>query len=157
MVQTPPSERPRPADCLIRCNVSATPAGADCRSDIRFRLKKREKLRFKSQFDQIRCDGVKSVAPGMVVVVAPSPENRLECGVICSKKYSLLAVVRNRARRLVWESFRMLKPMIKPCRLVFIPRQRIKTAKCADVQREMQKLLKKLDMIQNSESSAEQQ
>ena len=103
------------------------PAGADCRSNIRFRLKKKEKLRFKSQFDQIRRDGIKSVAPGMVVVVAPSPENRLECGVICSKKYSLLAVVRNRARRLMWESFRMLKPGLSPCRILLIPRRRMKS------------------------------
>ena len=101
------------------------PAGAECRSNVRFRLKKKEKLRFKSQFDQIRRDGVKSVAPGMVVVVAPSPENRLECGVICSKKYSLLAVVRNRARRLMWESFRMLKPGLSPCRILLIPRRRM--------------------------------
>ena len=51
----------------------------------------------------------------------------------------------------------MLKPEIKPGRLVFIPRQRIKQARCADVQREMTKLLKKLDMLQSLESSAEQQ
>ncbi|MBR7120859.1 MAG: ribonuclease P protein component [Lentisphaeria bacterium] len=105
--------------------MSTAPAGADYRSNIRFRLKKKEKLRFKSQFDQIRRDGKKSVAPGMVVVVAPSPENRLECGVICSKKYSLLSVVRNRARRLMWESFRMLKPELSPCRILLIPRRKM--------------------------------
>ncbi|MBQ4328119.1 MAG: ribonuclease P protein component [Lentisphaeria bacterium] len=92
----------------------------------RLRLNKQDKLRFKSQFEQIRRDGVKSVAPGMVVVVAPSPEERLECGVICSKKYSLLSVVRNRARRLMWESFRILKPDLSPCRILLIPRHRMK-------------------------------
>ena len=105
--------------------MTTAPAGTDCRREVRFRLKKNEKLRFRAQFDQIRRDGIKSVAPGMVVVVAPSPENRLECGVICSKKYSLLAVVRNRARRLMWESFRMLKPGLSPCRILIIPRRKM--------------------------------
>ncbi|MBE6359216.1 MAG: ribonuclease P protein component [Lentisphaerae bacterium] len=134
---------------MIRCNVSATPAGADCRSDIRFRLKKREKLRFKSQFDQIRCDGVKSVAPGMVVVVAPSPENRLECGVICSKKYSLLAVVRNRARRLMWESFRMLKPELSPCRILLIPRRKMKGYKQIQALEELTDILSSQHVLRN--------
>ncbi|MBR7121535.1 MAG: ribonuclease P protein component, partial [Lentisphaeria bacterium] len=40
-------------------------------------------------------------------------------------KYSLLSVVRNRARRLMWESFRMLKPDLSPCRILLIPRRRM--------------------------------
>ncbi|MBR7130403.1 MAG: ribonuclease P protein component [Lentisphaeria bacterium] len=100
---------------------------------IRLRLKKAEKLRFKSQFDQIRQDGHKSVTPALSVVVAPSPEGRLECGVICSKKYSLLSVVRNRARRLMWESFRILKPGLSPCRILLIPRRRMMKLKRQEV------------------------
>ena len=50
----------------------------------------------------------------MVVVVAPSPENRLECGVICSKKYSLLSVVRNRARRRIREVYRINEDKLTP-------------------------------------------
>ena len=121
--------------------MSTAPAGADCCRDIRFRLKKKEKLRFKSQFDQIRRDGVKSVAPGMVVVVAPSPENRLECGVICSKKYSLLSVTRNRARRLLWESFRMLKPDLAVSRILLIPRKRMLKYNRVQTTREIAEML----------------
>jgi ribonuclease P protein component len=121
--------------------VPTAAAGADCRREIRFRLNKREKLRFKSQFDQLRRDGVKSVTPGMVVVVAPSPENRLECGVICSKKYSLLSVVRNRARRLMWESFRMLKPDLSPCRILLIPRRKMLNYNRIQTTAELKKVL----------------
>jgi len=129
--------------------VSTESAVPDCCREVRFRLKKREKLRFKTQFEQIRRDGIKGVAPGMVAVVAPSPENRLECGVICSKKYSLLAVVRNRARRLMWESFRMLKPGLSPCRILLIPRRKMQkysrmeaTAELAGILAELQVLAK---------------
>ena len=101
--------------------VSVVPKG----DKIRLRLGKKDKLRFKSQFDQVRREGVKIASPGIVAIVAPSPEGRLECGVICSKKYSLLSVVRNRARRLLWESFRMLKPEISVCRILLIPRRRM--------------------------------
>ena len=92
---------------------------------VRLRLRKQDKIHLKSQFDQIRRDGKKFLAPGVVAVVAPAPSGRLECGVICSKKYSLLSVSRNRARRLLWESFRMLKPDLAVCRVLLIPRKRM--------------------------------
>jgi ribonuclease P protein component len=113
----------------------------------RLRLKKQDKLRFKSQFEQIRRDGIKSVTSGMVVVVAPSPEGRLECGVICSKKYSLLSVVRNRARRLMWESFRMLKPNLSPCRILLIPRQKMKKYNRQQATAELSEILIKQQVL----------
>ena len=119
---------------------------------MRFRLKKRDKLRFKSQFEQIRRDGVKSVAPGVIAVVAPSPENRLECGVICSRKYSLLSVVRNRARRLMWESFRMLKPGLSPCRILLIPRRKMMNYRRQEVTEELAEMLKKQGVLSSGEA-----
>ena len=92
---------------------------------VRLRLHKRDRIHLKAQFDQVRRDGVKQVGPAIVAVVAPSPSGRVECGVICSKHYSLLSVTRNRARRLLWESFRMLKPDLAPCRIVLIPRRKL--------------------------------
>ena len=74
-----------------------------------------------------------------MAVVAPCDEPG--CGVICSKKYSLLAVERNRARRLLWESFRMLKPYLPPCRMVLIPRQKLKTYKSGQALAELAELL----------------
>lgn len=112
-------------------------------SRVRLRLNKSDKLRFKAQFDQARREGVKYAGPGMVVIVAPAPEGKIECGVICSKKYSLLSVVRNRARRLLWESFRMLKPELSPCRILLIPRRKMMEYDRCRATAELAYLLKK--------------
>ena len=118
---------------------------------VRHRLLKSDKLTLKSDFDAVKESGRSAAGTLLVAAAADATDESLKAGVICGRKFCLKAVVRNRARRLVWESFRLLKPTIKPCRLVFIPRQRIKKAKCADVIREMEKLLKKLDLLRNSE------
>ncbi len=110
---------------------------------IRLRLHKGDKLRFKSQFDQARREGIKYVASGIVLIAAPAPEGKRECGVICSKKYSLLSVVRNRARRLLWESFRMVKPDLSPCRILLIPRRKMMEYDRERVTAELVGLLKK--------------
>lgn len=115
--------------------------------EVRLRLKKSDKLRFRAQFEQIRRDGVRYAAPGLVAVVAPSPVNRLECGVICSRKYSLLSVVRNRARRLLWESFRVLKPEIAPCRLLLIPRRRMQDYRREEATAELAEMLRKSGVL----------
>jgi len=101
-----------------------TAAGPQGRSP-RLRLRKADKMRFRAQFEQVRREGRKSVGPAMVAVVAPNPEGRTQCGVICSRKYSLKSVVRNRARRLLWESFRLLRPELPPCRVLLIPRRKL--------------------------------
>ena len=112
---------------------------------IRLSLKKSDKLIYRSQFDQVRQEGKKTVGPGLVVAVAPCSE--IGCGVICSKKFSLLAVERNRARRILWESFRMLKPHLPPCRLVLIPRQKLKAYKRQQATAELVQLLVKQGVI----------
>ena len=113
--------------------------------DCRLSLKKSDKLVYKSQFDQVRREGKKNVGPGVVVAVAPCSE--IGCGVICSKKFSLLAVERNRARRLLWESFRLLKPHLPQCRLVLIPRQRLKNYKRQQATAEVANLLAQQGII----------
>ncbi len=90
---------------------------------LRLTLNKSDKLTLKAQFDDVRQRGVKQAGPAMVAAVAPFEQ--LQCGVVCGRKFSLLAVKRNRARRLLWESFRMLKPHLAPCRIVLIPRRKI--------------------------------
>ena len=117
----------------------------------RYRLLKSDKLTLKTDFDAVKENGRSAAGALLVAAAAVSENGTLQAGVICGRKFCLKAVVRNRARRLVWESFRMLKSEIKPCRLVFIPRQRMKQAQCADVTREMKKLLRKLDLLRNLE------
>lgn len=118
---------------------------------LRHRLLKSDKITLKADFNAVKESGRSAAGTLLVAATAAAENGRLQAGVICGRKFCTKAVVRNRARRLVWESFRMLKPRLKPCRLVFIPRQRIKQSQCADVMREMEKLLKKLQLIQNSE------
>ena len=77
----------------------------------------------------------------MAVSVAPGEGKFAKCGVICSRKFSLLAVERNRARRMMWESFRLLGRRILPCRMVLIPRRRIKYAAQQEVMRELTQIL----------------
>ena len=116
---------------------------------IKHRLLKSDKLTLKTDFIAVKESGRSAAGALLVAAAAPSEAGNLQAGVICGRKFCIRAVVRNRARRLIWESFRLLKPRIKPGRIVFIPRQRIKQAKCQDVQMEMEKLLKKLQMLRD--------
>ena len=78
----------------------------------------------------------------VVMVAAPVPdEGDFRYGVVCGRKFDKRAVVRNRARRLLKESVRLLKPRIKPCRMVLIPRKMILDVKQPVVQEEIKKLL----------------
>lgn len=110
-------------------------------------LGKTDKIRFKSEFDQIRQNGVKLVGANMLLVYSPAPDDRLRCGVICGKKYSLLAVKRNRARRLLWESFRLLKGQTQTCHLLLIPRRQMENAMRQEVTRELARLLQKAGLL----------
>lgn len=86
----------------------------------------------------------------MLAVYAPAPDETLRCGVICGKKYSLLAVKRNRARRLFWESFRLLKEFLPTFHYVLIPRKRIEHKMRQEVTRELAGLLAKEGLIPQS-------
>ena len=110
-------------------------------------LVKADKIRFKSEFDQIRRDGSKVVGSRILAVYAPAPDGKLRCGVVCGKKYSLLSVKRNRARRLLWESFRLLKGEIGVCHLLLIPRRKMEQAKRPQVTLELSQLLAKAGLI----------
>ncbi|MCQ2353059.1 MAG: ribonuclease P protein component [Victivallaceae bacterium] len=102
-------------------------------------LSKADKLTLKAEFDDVRQNGRKFVSSLLVAVVAPG--EKVRCGVICGKKYSLLSVNRNRARRLMWESFRLLKPAISPCTLILIPRKKMMRCTRQQVTAELVKLL----------------
>ena len=107
-----------------------------------------DKLRLGSEFAYMREHGKKYVGRYLLLVVAPSTDNSLRCGVVCGKKYSSKAVTRNRARRLLLESFRLLKQRIQVAHLVMIPRKFIMTAKQQAVQTDLQALLDKANIIE---------
>ncbi len=106
-------------------------------------LKRGDTLSLKSEFDQLRKNGTKYVGRYMLLVTSPPPDSKLRFGIICGKKYSKKAVLRNRARRLLKEAFRLLKSRVNQVHCIFIARVAIKHAKMQDVQKDMLKLLKK--------------
>jgi ribonuclease P protein component len=110
-------------------------------------LRKPEKLRFKAEFDQVRLNGKKLVGSAFLAVCAPSPDGMTRCGVICSRKYSLLAVKRNRARRLLWESFRLLKQNMSVCHMILIPRRKMEFRKRQQVTAELAGMLAKEGLL----------
>lgn len=114
----------------------------------RFYLRESDKLKNKRDFDEVKSKGKRlSCRYFTLLVLADSPSGdtgpEVRCGVICSRKFHKRAVVRNRARRVVWESFRLLKTRMLPCRIIVIPRRNICTANMNDVKMQLESLLKK--------------
>lgn len=120
---------------------------------LRRRLTKRDKLTLKAEFAQVKSAGRKAAGPLLAVAAVAGEDGLLRAGVVCGKKYCLLAVTRNRARRLVWESFRLLKPGIAPAHLVFIPRRRMQDARCQEVMAEMTRHLMTLGLWRDGVSA----
>ena len=106
-------------------------------------FKSDEMLRLKSEFDFVRQNGTKLVGKYFLLVYAKAPDKKLRIGVICGRKFNNKAVIRNRARRLIKESFRLLKAQIATSFIIFIPRQKIMKQHLQEVQTEMIKLLVK--------------
>jgi ribonuclease P protein component len=111
-------------------------------------LKPSDKLRLKSEFDFIRANGRKFPGMLLLLVIATAQDEKLRAGVICGKKFHRNAVIRNRARRLIWESFRLLKAKISAnAHIAVIPRHPMLQAKQQDVQAELERLLKRARLI----------
>ena len=117
------------------------------KSNLKKTLTTADKLRLKSEFDYLKENGTKLVGRGFLLVHAVPPDDKMRWGVICSRKFDKRAVGRNRARRLLWESFRQLKARIEPCHVVLIPRRSIAKQKQQDVEKEMKYLLKKAGLL----------
>lgn len=109
---------------------------------------KKNVLRNKNDFSQIYRKG-KSVGKKYVVVFIRHntlPHNRT--AFLASKKVGN-AVTRNRARRLMKESYRAFCERLKTgYDIVFIARNTIKEAKCRDVKISMEDALKKLGLFE---------
>ena len=114
-------------------------------------LRKQEKLRTRKDFDALKEHGKACRDPFFTVLVqAAKPDDPVQIpryGVICSRKLHHSAVVRNRARRLVSETFRLNRESILPCSIVIIPRRAIFGAKQQEVQKHLLRILKKAGLI----------
>ena len=111
--------------------------------------RKEIRLRFAADFAYVREHGSKYPGKLLVLVAAP-PRAGLRAGVVCGRKFSNLAVKRNRARRLLWESFRLLGNQINACEIIMIPRFPIRDAKMSQVKVELAGLLAQAGVMTGS-------
>lgn len=120
-------------------------------------LRKQEKLRTRKDFDALKEHGKACRDPFFTVLVqAAEPDNpvqNLRYGIICSRKLHHSAVVRNRARRLITETFRLCKENILPCGILVIPRRAIFGAKQQEVQEHLLRTLKKAGLIREKQTA----
>ena len=121
-------------------------------------LRKQEKLRTRKDFDALKEHGKACRDPFFTVLVqAAEPDSPVQItryGVICSRKLHHSAVVRNRARRLITETFRLCKETILPCSILIIPRRTIFGAKQQEVQEHLLRTLKKAGLIRETHTAA---
>lgn len=109
------------------------------------RLRKENKLKTKKDFDVVRENGRRYTDSffTLLALTGSFPEEPyLRFGVICSRRFHKNAVVRNRARRLVSESVRLLQGRVKPCRIIVIPRRAICRATMPEVRERIARSLK---------------
>ncbi|HBM15005.1 MAG TPA: ribonuclease P protein component [Lentisphaeria bacterium] len=103
-------------------------------------------FRLKSEFDFVKNNSVKHVSKSMIILFADSEKEHLKIGIICGRKFCNKAVVRNRVRRIIKESFRLLWNNIKPAKLLIIPRRGAECLKTQDIQRELISTLKRMNL-----------
>ncbi len=116
-----------------------------------FRLDPDCKIKLKSEFDSVKHGGRRITAQYFIMLVAGGVfGTSLKCGIICSRKFDKRAVKRNRARRLLWEAFRLTAGEISPCGIILIPRRGILKVKMQDVKGAFVNTLKKAGMLEKS-------
>jgi ribonuclease P protein component len=77
-------------------------------------------------------------------VAAPAAPGRgVRCGVVCGKKYSLKAVARNRAKRLIRESFRLLKASLEPRDIVVLAQRDMTDMSMPEIRGELAAVFRK--------------
>ena len=99
-------------------------------------------LRLKRDFDRVKKHGRRLNGRMMTLNVVPTEEEHSRLGIIVSRRYDTHAVERNRARRLIRESFRCLRHRLsESVWLIVIARRAMHGKSMAAVQSEMSRLL----------------
>ena len=105
-----------------------------------------------SEFAAVKKTGTSLKGKYLIINLISAPDHQTRLGIIVSKRFSLKAVTRNRARRLIRESFRLLRHGIsEQLWLVVIARKHLQTASLQDVQQEFIGLLNECAYWQSDE------
>jgi len=83
----------------------------------------------------------------LVVRCLPAPDGQKRLSAVISKRYSLLAVRRNRARRLIREAGRQFFPEMGLYWVIVFPRAGMLNAKLQEILPEFRRLLTRLGVI----------
>jgi ribonuclease P protein component len=104
-------------------------------------------LRYKRDFDRLYKKGRSCGDKFVVVFHISNGLPYMRRAFLASKKVGG-AVARNRARRLMKESFRKIEQDVKPGRdILFIARNTIAGVKCEDVERSMRRALSRVGLL----------
>ena len=113
------------------------------------KARKEARLRNRSDIQYVKNFNRKAVGRFCVLETAPARDNMIKLTIVISRHFSTKAVHRNRARRLLKESWRLINN--KPGNQWYLlrPRKKILKAKSTDVEQDLQKLLEKATIQQN--------
>ena len=94
-------------------------------------------------------EGGRSLAGRQLVINwLPAPDGRTRLGLVVGRRFSPKAVVRNRARRLIRETFRLLRHEIEhPVWIVIIARAYLRGARQPEVQAEYSRVLARAGLL----------
>lgn len=96
--------------------------GSNSGGTSRLRLPAACRMRAKRDFDRVYQAGVRARGDLILVAAAPSPDPvGARYGLSVSRRFSKSAVVRNRARRVLREAFRLRRADLPPLDLVLTP------------------------------------
>ena len=114
---------------------------------------KRKNLRQQWEFAFVRARATTSLGKYMVLKVVDAPNSITKVGIIISKRCHKSAVKRNRAKRLLRESFRLIAEGITPPKwFVIIARKKILVSSLSQVQTELVDLLVKANAFSHKNS-----
>ncbi|WP_283401003.1 ribonuclease P protein component [Desulfurobacterium pacificum] len=114
---------------------------------IRYTFKKHERLRKQKEFERVFKEGRSYGGNAVAFYFAESEAGFPRAGFIASKKISKKAVIRNRAKRLMREVFRLNKHKLKPVDIIFIARKGIVGRKLQEVEEDFLKLAQKAGIL----------
>jgi ribonuclease P protein component len=100
------------------------------------------KLRRRSEFQRVFDSGLRTHGRLFTVVAAPSAGESTRLGIVASKKLGG-AVVRNRAKRLIRETFRTTTYSNRPLDLIVIPKGALLSADAEGLRREYHTVLRR--------------